>query len=417
VLNGPQDNINGFSVDGDSFTFTQNSISCSLDVPDIGEVDFQGTYNPSTGQWTLSGQYPGPIECGYVELTNLQFTLTSTCLNTSCDASFVGIPALANAHMTGQIYSNGLFTTTVDAHALQIAGFTLSTTDVTLTNDNPSHLLTLTVVGNLGALGLNIPVGGVLQANGNYALTSSASLTVAGFTVSNVTYALSNAGLTATGVLAVPAGLGTVGVSGSISSDGTYSLTGIGDVYPCGFHLASAVVTLNNSGLAASGMLQVTDLGAVQVSGSVKSNGAYSLTGSGTLSPAGFNLLAVTMTATNGGITVSGTLQLPDGIGSVAVSGSVNNNGTFSLSGNGSLSLRGYSLGSASVTVTNNGASVSGSVGVTDLGSISVSGSVNSDGSFSVSGSNDLGSITVSNNGVSVNANNPIKSLGSLLGL
>jgi hypothetical protein len=122
----------------------------------------------------------------------------------------------------------------------------------------------------------------------------------------------------------------------------------------------------------------------------------------------------VTVTVANSRASVSGSLHLP-GLGAVNVSGWVNSDGTFSLSGNGSLSPAGLNLGSATVTVTNSGASVSGSVGIHDLGSVGVSGSASSDGSFSLSGGNNLGSITVSNRGISVKVN-PIGGLKSLLG-
>jgi hypothetical protein len=84
------------------------------------------------------------------------------------------------------------------------------------------------------------------------------------------------------------------------------------------------------------------------------------------------------------------------------VTGWANSDGTFSLSGGNTLSACGLTLGSATVTVSNSGTSVSGSLQVPGVGSIGVSGWANWDGTFSLTGSNALGSVTVSNSGWSV---------------
>ena len=471
VFDSSQDQVDGFSLN--SVTLTNNGISGSVDVPVIGEVDFTGSYDPNTKQWFFQGYAPGPVPVagGWVVLTDMYLTLTNNSLTTDCTASLLGIPELANAYTYGEFYSNGLFSLSSDGHAVQVGGFTLSNTNYTISNendannDNPNYVTQVTVHSDLGLLGLSVSVDGTVDANGNYNLTSSGNLTIAGFTLSSVTYNLNKTtGLTATGFLQLPGGLGEVFVFGSIDSKGDYSLTGGADIFPLGFQLSSATFTLDNSGLTASGTLQLPDLGTVNVGGSVDKHGNFSLVGSGTLSPFGLNLGSATVTLDNGGAWVSGSVQLPD-LGAANISGWAYNNGTFSLtgsdnlspcgftlqsvtvtvtdtsatvsgslqmpglgavnvfgdvsisgfslSGSGSLSPDGLSLGSTTVTVTESGATVSGSLGIHDLGSVGVSGWVDSGGQFSLSGSNDLGSVTVSNSGISVKANNP---LGGLLG-
>jgi hypothetical protein len=130
------------------------------------------------------------------------------------------------------------------------------------------------------------------------------------------------------------------------------------------------------------------------------------LSGAGSLSPLGYNLGNVSVTLDNNGLGVSGDLNVLNW-GSVGVSGSVSSNGTFSLTGHGSLSPLGYNLGNVKVTLDNNGLGVSGDLDVANLGSVGVFGSVRSDGTFSLTGSIGLdpfgtASITLDNNGLSV---------------
>jgi hypothetical protein len=456
----------GFSVDGASLQRSNDgTVSVSFTAPVEGtDVEFDASYNPNNGQWSIAGTYYGDIEFGWLVLSDPHFQLTNDYLEVDCQASVFGIKQLANANLKGQIYSNGNFTATVDAHALQLGGFTLSNTYVTLTNINPSHLMTLHVTGDFDTrLGLTLPMQGYIDANGNYDWTASHDLSLGGFSITSGTFELSNSGLRVSGSLQVP-GMASINVSGWVNSDGTFSLTndeavtlnplgfsllsqqqditltnsglivngslsilnwgsvntqtsvnsdgtftlnGSGSLSPLGFPLGNAQVTASQNGLTVSGSLQVPGVGTVGVSGSVTSSGTFSLGGSGDLYPLGFHLAATTVTLNNSGLKVGGDLSILNW-GSISVTASVNSNGTFTLTGNGSLSPFGYPLGSAYVNASQGGLTVGGSLQVAPLGSVSVSGSVSSNGNISLTGSNDLGSVTVSNSGVSAHPNLPV---------
>src|SRR5262249_44707461 len=137
------------------------------------------------------------------------------------------------------------------------------------------------------------------------------------------------------------------------------------------------------------------NMGSVHVSGNVSlKDGSFSLTSDEAvnLSLDGFPLVsqAGSITVSNSGASLAGSLTLPGNLGSAHVTGSVNSDGTFSLASDDdvNLSLNGFALVSqaGSVTVSNSGVSVSGDLQLTGLGSAQVSGAINSDGTFSLSG-------------------------------
>src|SRR5262249_9040581 len=119
----------GFSVGGESLKRSDDgTVSVSIAVP-VGDaiVELQGFYNPKTNLWSIEGTYRGNIKFGWLVLSNPHFQLTNNYLEVDGIFSVYGIQPLANAHVKAQLYSNGIFTGTVDAHALQLGGFTLST--------------------------------------------------------------------------------------------------------------------------------------------------------------------------------------------------------------------------------------------------------------------------------------------------
>jgi hypothetical protein len=241
VFNTNQTQIAGFSLGGQYIHLDNNGISFSLYIPEYGQITFTGSYDPSTGQWVLDA-YPLDFRIGYVELTHNHLKLTNSGLTVDCLVSAFGIPQLANAKCHGQIYSDGRFISTVDGSALQVGGFTLSNTTINLSNDNPSHLMQLSMHGTLGFLGLTSSVDGYLDAQGTFDLKSSAALNLAGYTISSMTFQLNNTGLTVSGSLQVGA-LGSVSVKGSVSSNGNFSLTGSNNL---------GSITISNGGVAVS---------------------------------------------------------------------------------------------------------------------------------------------------------------------
>jgi hypothetical protein len=424
-LNSALNEIAGYAANGASLKLSNNGISYSMNVPDIGEVDFAGTYNPGTGQWSLSGHVPGPIEIGAgpyldVDLTNLTVTLTNNGLTADGNATLkaLGVLPIANATAHTAINSDGRFVVDVTARAGQLGGYTLSNTTAVLTNMNPNRQLTLTVGTKLNEFGLSVVVLGSIDSQGNFDLKGTGTFNVGGFTPMKAAFELNNGGLTASGDLQV-LNWGSAHVTGWIGTNGAFSLTSdeAASLKPLGFSLLSQSqeITFTNSGLTVDGSVSVLNWGSVHLAGRVNGNGAFSLTSdqSVSLKPLGFSLFTQNqgVTLTNSGLAVKGGLSVLNW-GSVNVSAAVNSNGTFTLNGSGGLSLLGFATTTANITANQNGLTASLSISVNPLGSIGVSGSVNSNGSFSLTGSNDLGSVTVSNNGVKVK----VRGIGGLLG-
>ncbi|HKM53798.1 MAG TPA: hypothetical protein VJY33_10340, partial [Isosphaeraceae bacterium] len=141
--------------------------------------------------------------------------------------------------------------------------------------------------------------------------------------------------------------------------------------------------------LGVSVNVPIPQLGSAQVAGYVNSDGAFSLVGSGTLSPAGFSLTSTTVEVSNSGAQIWGSIALP-GLGSCKVYGSVDTSGNFSLLGYDDLAPAGFSLTNTTVEVSNSGAQIWGSVYLPGLGSCKVYGSVDTSGNFSLLGYDDL---------------------------
>src|SRR5262249_18809290 len=117
------------------------------------------------------------------------------------------------------------------------------------------------------------------------------------------------------------------------------------DFSVAGYNVSSGSFELSNSGVIASGSLQVPGMAAIHVSGWVKSNRTFSLTSDQdvNLSLGGLHLFSqkgnVTLAGTLGGavtLQLGGTVNGPAGL-SASVSGSVKRDGSFSLIGTGSL--------------------------------------------------------------------------------
>jgi hypothetical protein len=221
-------------------------VSFSLDVPDIGTVEFSGSYGPG-GQWSLGATYPGPVTVGPLVLTDMGFVLSNTSLTLSATGSVADLQAFVNAEVTAQIFYDGQFQATVDAHVLQLGGFSLGQAVVTFGNVNPSHEFILTVNAVAGIPdGPNVNLSGYIDQTGNYDFTGTQNIGLAGLTLSSAAFELSKAnGFTFSAewnyVLFMEQ------VSGTIGSDGHVHFEGKASMGLAGFNLGTvdAVVDLD----------------------------------------------------------------------------------------------------------------------------------------------------------------------------
>jgi hypothetical protein len=170
-----------------------------------------------------------------------------------------------------------------------------------------------------------------------------------GFAMSKTQISLDTTGIRARGELSLPADIGGVVVEGEINSDGSFALTGTGDLTIAGMNMVSAEVTLGSKGVSIAGKIDLPGVGKALVSGRVQPDGKFALSGTGDLRPAGLKLANAKVSVSPKGASISGRVSFA-GTG-FNVSGSVSPR-KFSLSGKVSLNLVIFK-GSASLTIDN----------------------------------------------------------------
>ncbi len=175
-------------------------------------------------------------------------------------------------------------------------------------------------------------------------------------------------------------------LTGSLGFDGVLALGGSATVGVAGFDVFNSSFAFTNNPappgthmLTASGSLTIPVVGNAMMSGWLDADGSFRLTGGGGLSPGGFSLASATFTWTQTQLSFGGTLTVPGGIGTVAVSGAATPT-SFNLTGSATLGLGGFNMG-ATVTLNNYGLNASGSVGVAGT-TVSMAGYIHTDGTY-----------------------------------
>ncbi len=300
----------------------------------------------------------------------------------------------------GSVQADGAFSLTGTAN-VNVIGYTVADAAITLANSG------LAAAGrvDLPALG-HADVSGALMTSGAAHLTGAANISPAGFQVANAQATVATQGASATGNINLP-GLGRADISGAMHADGRFAFNGNGDLAPLGFPIAGAAVAVAPNGANVSGRATLPAIGHADVSGEAYSDGRFSLAGAAELAPAGFRLANGRATIAHNGAGVSGRAGLP-GLGNVDVSGSIQSNGNFSLTGRGDLSPAGLRIANASVTIDPRGAAISGRTSFAGSG-VDVSGRAQSNGNFALTGGirvnaailNGNVAVTISNQGAS----------------
>ena len=130
-------------------------------------------------------------------------------------------------------------------------------------------------------------------------------------------------------------------------------------------------------GLSISGHINIPVFGRADVSGTVQSNGSFSLSGNNDLSPFGLRLSQTSITVTDAGLRIRGNLNVL--LGSTAIDTVVNPNGTFQSTSNANLAVAGTTLTNSTVTLSHNGARINSRAALGGT-SIDVSGNVSGAG-------------------------------------
>ena len=171
---------------------------------------------------------------------------------------------------------------------------------------------------------------GYFRSLNDFTLHTTMASRVAGFALSTTFFELNLGGIRANGRLELPARMGAVDMTGSLTTKGL-DLRGRADLTLGGFKMVGADVGLGGKGVRVAGAIRLPALGTAAVAGGIKPNGRFNLAGKGDLRPGGLRLANASVkvgpkgAAISGGVNVFGT--------GFKVSGSAQPNGRFSMTG------------------------------------------------------------------------------------
>ena len=356
------------------------AMSTHLSIPSALEVDLSGSLD-NQGNYDLTGA--AAVTVAGFTLPATSFELTNTTL-TAAAALAVGNDSV---NLAGSVDNQGNYDLTGTA-AVTVGSFGLPGVSFELTNNG------LTAAAALAIGSDSVSLAGTVDNQGNYDVTGTANVIVGGVSLSGAAFELTNNGLAAAAALAV--GTSTVNLAGSVDNQGNYQLTGTGQIPVAGFNL-DANLTLTNTSLMVSTTLNVGSAGSVNLSGTYANGQFGDLSGTGALTVAGLNL-TVNATYHNSTLTFTSTVALGS-LGNVNLSGTYASGQPLSLTGTGTIMVAGFNL-NASVTV-NTAILVSTSLAVGTLGSINLSGTFSNGQLADLSGT---GTLTIAGLSLTVNA-------------
>lgn len=174
------------------------------------------------------------------------------------------------------------------------------------------------------------------------------SLTVAGITMSNVAVTYTDAaGLRVAGDVALP-GVFTGRMAGAWTSATQFQLDASASLSLAGFAMTGATLRLTPTGFRATGTLDL-GLWSGATTVAVSASGAYTVSQTADLTIAGFTLDNATLTLTNTGLQVAGQLRFLTNL--VSISGAYHSDGAYRWSTTATVRLGGFSLPSTTVTL------------------------------------------------------------------
>lgn len=172
------------------------------------------------------------------------------------------------------------------------------------------------------------------------------------------------------------------------SVDDFYVTASLETTVMAGFSVTNTELVMGPDAVMAGGSVDIAGLGTADMMGYVHANGALDLHGTANLTVAGFEMLGARVSLGNNGVHVAGQVALP-GVGYAVVSGTIPPDGQFALTGTANLSPAGLSMVNTSVTITPQRAELAGSVGYLGTG-FAVRGHAAHNGTFSLRGSINL---------------------------
>jgi|GEM_PF-5947056 len=372
---------NSVAVTGEFNTDGSISISGEAEVPAVGgEVALTGTIT-RFGKYSLSGNLNGKsVSLGAFVGGSVNISNTGISIS-----GLAELPVIGKAQLEGSISSKGKYSLTAQNVPATIHGFQLPGVSVTLSNDG----LFVSGDAKLSFLG-TVFVSGSVTSSAKYSLTAAnQSRTIAGYSFPSLAITLSNTGLSVAGSSSLPL-IGSVSLAGAITSKGQYLLAARNVAKTIkGFSFPSLTVKLSNSGIELSGSSSLPIIGSTTLTGYVDSAGNFTLEQTVTgRKIGGFSFPSLLVRLTNNGLLVSGSATVPL-IGKLQLTGSIVSSRNFELSGEFTgRRIDEYALPTLSVTLSPDGLEISGKADVPVLGRINVSGRVYTSGAFVLTANN-----------------------------
>ncbi|MCX8052185.1 MAG: hypothetical protein N3B12_00105 [Armatimonadetes bacterium] len=366
--------LNGFKFSDTNLSLSSSGVSGSgqYTLPGVGAIRF--TINiPVSGTITAFGSTT--LSVGGFQVSNLTLNLGQSTISGS---GTVTLPNGSNAAFTVTVNPNGTFSVTSNAN-LSIHGWNLTQTNLTLSNTGIGGSGKVTLPG-----GSEVTLNVNLTSTGQLTGSAGANITVNGWALAGTEFRVSNDTISGEGQFQVPNGP-RLNFTASVKSNGTFTAEGTGNLTLCGFNLANSSYRINNDKIVGSGNISLPGGSQGSLGFEITKTGQISGSMSGALSIAGWQIGSASLTLSNTGLNGSGNVTLPGG-NSYSFTLGLTPSGQFSGSVNTAVSVRGWSIGSANLTISNDTMTGSGMFTLPGGTSTSVGLTIKSDGYFKATG-------------------------------
>ncbi len=332
------------------------------------------------------------VKLGGFTLSNDTVTPSDSGVTFEGDTSF---PVAGTVHLKGSIQDASHYSLSRHLDSISLGGFTLSNDTVTLSDSGVTFEgdATLPLVGTVNQL------KGPIQDASHYSLSRHLdSVKFGGFTLSNDTVTLSDSGVTFEGDATLPLVGDVHHLKGPIQDASHYSFTAPLPSLPslkkiAGFSVSNSQVTLSDSGVK---LEADADLPAnfplihhVHFAGAVSGSDSYDISFT-THDPISLFNGLVTVDTLELHLTPSAlkvhahakAAQIID----VNMDASFADDGSYSLKGNANITVGGFTLKGADLTLGSDELDIKGSVPVPGIGIVDFTGSYGSGGKWSLTG-------------------------------
>ena len=268
---------------------------------------------------------------------------------------------------------------------LTVCGWNLTQTSLSLDSTGVHGTARITLPGGRTA---NAAV--TLSPSGRLGGSISGGVTVNGWLFGNTSLAIADDKISGTGTLMIPNGPG-LSVAITITSNGGFSATGNGSVVLSGFEPVGVSYSVDTDKVSGSGSITLPGGSQAVLQFQISKTGVVTGSLTGGLTVYGWQIGSAALTLSEAGLTGTGNLILPGGA-SCSAAIVVTPDGRFGGSVRGALTIRGWQIGSADLTINNDSMTGSGTFVLPGGSSTGVSLTVKSGGSFTA----------ISNSGISI---------------